>query len=72
MAGGQRWLAILVVAATAGTEHQYGCQSDPAAHGMHHDRAGEVMKFCAEICFQPGLECPSCLIPGDAFETGGR
>ena len=51
----------------AGAEQQHGGQGNPAAHGVHHHRTGEVMKLLPEVAFEPGLDA-EVLIPGNAFK----
>ena len=58
---------ILGVTAVASAEQQHRRQGNPAAHGMHHNRAGKVVELGAKSGFQPRLNTES-LIPGDAFK----
>ena len=60
-------VALLGVAAAARAEQQHGHQPDPAAHRMHHHRAGEIVELRAERALEPRLDAV-VLVPGDAFE----
>jgi hypothetical protein len=64
-----RHVAVLGVAAAPGTQQQNGGQGDPAADGMHHHRAGEVMELGTEGGFQPGLDA-QVVVPGNALKKG--
>ena len=55
------------VAATARAQRQHCHQADPAPHGMHDDRAREVVKVFAKGALDPGLE-PEALAPCHALE----
>src|SRR5581483_11286807 len=59
-------VAILGVAAAPGAEQQHRGQRDPAAHRVHHHRAGEVMELGAAVRFQPVLHAPA-VVPGQAL-----
>ena len=59
--------AVLAVAACARAQQQHCGQADPAAHGMHHHTAREVMELVAGIGFEPGLNAKQ-LIPCNTFE----
>ncbi len=59
--------AFLAIAATTRAEQQHRRQRDPAAHCVHHDRTGEVVKLRAERRFQPRLHT-QVLVPHNAFE----
>jgi hypothetical protein len=65
----RRDAAVLGGSAAPRAEQQHGGQPDPAAHGMHHHRAGEVVELLAEAGLQPGLDAEG-LVPGDALEEG--
>ena len=53
----------------AGPQQQNCRQRDPAAHRMHHHRAGKVVELRPEALGEPGLDA-ECLVPGDALEEG--
>src|SRR5574344_2772554 len=65
--GGETDRLAVADPAAAGTEQGQGDQADPAAHGMHHHGAGEIMERGAEGCLQPLLYAKAA-IPGDPFE----
>ena len=65
----RRHAAVAVIAPPARTHQQHGRQRDPAAHRMHHDGPGEVMKGRAITLLQPGLQA-EIGVPGDTLEQG--
>jgi hypothetical protein len=58
---------IAGVAAAAGAEQQHCGQRNPAAQGMNHDRAGEIMESMTEGAFEPRLNA-IVAVPGHALE----
>jgi hypothetical protein len=65
--GGCARCAPSFVAAAPRAEQQHRRQRDPAAHRMHHHRAGEVVEFAPKLAFKPGLDAVIA-VPGDALE----
>ncbi|MDT4856540.1 hypothetical protein FQZ97_909340 [compost metagenome] len=64
-----RHAAVLAVAVGARAQEDDGGQRDPAAHGVHHHGAGEVVEDRARGRFDPGLHA-EVAVPGDAFKEG--
>src|SRR5450759_2281863 len=60
-------LAVLAVAAAARAQEQHRDQADPAAHRVHHDGTGEIVKLLAERSLEPGLHS-IMVVPGDTFK----
>ncbi len=63
----RRYLPVGVIAAATRPEQEHGGQRDPAAHRMHHYRAGEVVKGRAESGLQPCLNA-QIAVPHNALE----
>ena len=61
--------AIGAITPLPGAEQQHGGEPDPAAHGMHHDGAGEVMEGCTEEALDERLH-PEVAVPDHALEEG--
>ena len=59
--------AVMAIAPTPGTKQNDRWQCDPAAHGMHHYRSGEIMEFRTKSAQQPVLQ-PQIAVPGQPFE----
>ena len=63
----ERHQPALAVTTVAWPQQQHRRQRQPAAHGMHHDGAGEVMEARAKALLQPCLH-PKVAVPDDALE----
>ena len=59
--------AVLAVAVAARAQQQHRRQRDPAAHRVHHHRAGEIVELLAREPLDPALPA-EVLVPGHALE----
>src|SRR5210317_1904867 len=51
-----------------GAKQQDGRESQPAAHGMHHNAASKVVERGTESPFKPGLQAGAVLTPDQRFK----
>ncbi len=56
-----------MITAPARPKQNHGDQADPAAYGMHHDRAGKIVESCSETLLEPSLNA-EILVPCNPLE----
>ena len=59
--------AVFAITTMTRPQQEHGCQRQPAAHGMHHNRPGEIMEAETKLRLDPFLNTKTA-VPGDTFK----